>query len=111
MKAFKVTTKTQAFVVTAETMAAVCSAYSDCDDLESIFFLGEVVAGIRGNHGTDAGFEEWKPLDGPITEAAELERAFRIIILFAETKEHGVYPHLHRMLTDQRKHLKDRGVI
>ena len=71
MKAFKVTTRTQAFVVTSETMEAVCSAFSDCDDLESIFFLGDVVSCTRGALGTDADFEERRPFDGPLTEKAE----------------------------------------
>jgi len=74
MKAFKVTTRTQAFVVTSETMEAVCSAYSDCDDLESIFFLGDVVSGIGGAPGTDADCEEGRPFDGPLTEKEKVEK-------------------------------------
>jgi len=66
MKAFKVTTKTQAFVVTSETMAAVCAAYSGCDDLESISFLGDVVSLPEKLDET-----KYVPFEGPLTEAAK----------------------------------------
>lgn len=42
MKAFKVTTETQEFIVTAYTLAEVVAAYEDCD-LKQVVCLGEVV--------------------------------------------------------------------
>lgn len=42
MKAFKVTTETQEFIVTAYTPAEVVAAYEDCD-LKQVVCLGEVV--------------------------------------------------------------------
>lgn len=42
MKAFKVTTETQEFIVTAYTLAEVVAAYEDCD-LKRVVCLGEVV--------------------------------------------------------------------
>lgn len=42
MKAFKVITETQEFIVTAYTLAEVVAAYEDCD-LKQVVCLGEVV--------------------------------------------------------------------
>lgn len=121
MKAFKVTTKTQEFIVTAEAMAEVLKAYADCEDLESVRLLGDVIPLPKSvPTEKDNGISVldaptgYVPFRGSITEVearkkAILHSAFIALITYAENPNTPSFPLLHNTLDDVFMYLKTRG--